>query len=238
MSTGTNFEMPTTTMPLSGRESLKAEDEAGLVADAKHGSSAAIEQLVGRYEDRLFRLAHNITSNHEDAEEVVQNTFVKAFRNLATFRGDSRFYTWLVRIAMNEALMKTRGRRYTVLSIDQADSTDDRNIVSELEDWGPNPEERYSQEELRRILDETINELGPGHRIVFHLYHVEELSTVEIARTLGLSLPAVKSRLARARLRLRNLLDTYFRSAKRSAHSTSRWQELLVNCMSPNHVAG
>jgi|SRR5271157_3367863 len=231
MSTGTNFELPTTTMPLPGPEFLNAEDEAGLVADAKHGSSAAIEQLVGRYEDRLFRLAQNITSNHEDAEEVVQNTFVKAFRNLAAFRGDSRFYTWLVRIAMNEAMMKIRGRRYTVLSIDQTKDSDDHNIIGKLEDWGPNPEERYSQEELRRILDETINELDPGHRIVFHLYHVEELSTVEIARTLGLSLPAVKSRLARARLRLRNLLDTHFRPAKRSAHSTSRCQNLFINCL-------
>ena len=85
-------------------------DEAQAVARARNGCAAAIEQLVGGYESRIFRLARNITGNHEDAEEVVQNAFFKAFLSFAAFRGDSRFYTWLVRIAVNEALMKIRSR--------------------------------------------------------------------------------------------------------------------------------
>lgn len=193
---------------------LAEDDEGALIAEAKDGSSAAIEDLVRRYERRLFRLAQNITSNYEDAEEVVQNAFVKAFQNLASFRGESRFYTWLVRIATNEALMKIRGRRFRQVSIDSPKEAQERSDAREIEDWGPNPEERYSQEELRTILTVTINKLDPGYRIVFQLRDIEGLSTDETATVLGLSLPAVKSRLKRARLRLRNSLDVYFRPAE------------------------
>jgi RNA polymerase sigma-70 factor, ECF subfamily len=134
---------------------LDGSDEATLVSQARSGSLAAIEQLVGRYERRLFRLAQNITGNHEDAEECVQNAFVKAFQNLGSFRGDSRFYTWLARIAVNEGLMKIRRRRFTELSIDAAlnDAEDEDHLIPyQLKDWGPNPEESYSQEELQGIL--------------------------------------------------------------------------------------
>lgn len=193
---------------------LAEDDEGALIAEAKDGSSAAVEDLVRRYERRLFRLAQNITSNYEDAEEVVQNAFVKAFQNLASFRGESRFYTWLVRIATNEALMKIRGRRFRQVSIDSPKEAQERSDAREIEDWGPNPEERYSQEELRTLLTVTINKLDPGYRIVFQLRDIEGLSTDETATVLGLSLPAVKSRLKRARLRLRNSLDVYFRPAE------------------------
>lgn len=193
---------------------LAEDDEGALIAEAKDGSSAAVEDLVRRYERRLFRLAQNITSNYEDAEEVVQNAFVKAFQNLASFRGESRFYTWLVRIATNEALMKIRGRRFRQVSIDSPTEAQERSDAREIEDWGPNPEERYSQEELRTLLTVTINKLDPGYRIVFQLRDIEGLSTDETATVLGLSLPAVKSRLKRARLRLRDSLDVYFRPAE------------------------
>jgi RNA polymerase sigma-70 factor (ECF subfamily) len=172
---------------------LDGADEAQLVARAKNGCPAAIEQLVGRYESRVFRLARNITSNQEDTEEVVQNAFVKAFLSLSRFRGDSCFYTWLVRIAVNEALMKIRGRRFREVSID---------------------EQRYSQEELRRILETAISKLDPGYRIVFHLRDIEGLSPKETAQTLRLSLATVKSRVRRARLKLRDSLDAYFRPKK------------------------
>ena len=91
-----------------GQSDLPLNEEQDLIVKARNGSPAAIELLVSRYESRIFRLARNITGNHEDAEEVIQNAFVKAFQNLATFRGDSGFYTWLVRIAVNQALMKIR----------------------------------------------------------------------------------------------------------------------------------
>lgn len=193
---------------------LNGGDETALIVQARSGSAVAIEQLVRRYESRLFRLARNITSNYEDAEEVVQNAFIKAFYNLSAFRGDSRFYTWLVRITVNEALMKIRGRRLSQVPIDNADEGEDQLIPSQLDDWGPNPEERYSQEELRRILDISVSKLDPKYRIVFQLRDVEELTTDETARALDLSVPAVKTRLARARLQLRNSLDIYFRRPK------------------------
>ena len=110
--------------------------------------------------------------------------------------------------------MKIRGRRFRQVSIDSPKEAQERSDAREIEDWGPNPEERYSQEELRTILTVTINKLDPGYRIVFQLRDIEGLSTDETATVLGLSLPAVKSRLKRARLRLRNSLDVYFRPAE------------------------
>lgn len=203
----TNSETQVATIPAPALR----DDEQSLVAQARDGSSSAIEELVKRYQHKLFRLAQNITLNHEDAEEVVQNAFVRAFRNLASFRGDSRFYTWLVRIAVNEGLMKIRGRRFTQVSIDSVLETEDDVIPRELKDGAPNPEQLYSQEELRGILAATIDELDPGYRMVLQLRDIEGLSTDDTARALGLSSPAVKSRLLRARLRLQSSLAVYFR---------------------------
>jgi RNA polymerase sigma-70 factor, ECF subfamily len=195
---------------------LAVEDELELAAEAKNGSSRAVEQLIDRYEGRIFRMAQNITSNHEDAEEVVQNVFLKAFRNLANFRGDSRFYTWLVRIAINESLMKVRGRRWKDISIDDVREDEDRIVLRELADWGPDPEEQYSQEELRRILAMAVAELGPGCRIVFQLRDIKGFTTEETAQTLNLSVSAVKTRLRRARLHLRYSLNVHFAPMKAS----------------------
>ena len=198
-------------------EVLDGDDEAQLVAWARNGCAAAIEQLVGRYESRVFRLARNITGNHEDTEEVVQNAFFTAFQSLAAFRGDSRFYSWLVRIAVNEALMKIRSRRLREVSIDDAKDSEDgeeQTISKELQDWGPNPEQRYSQEELRRILETAISTLAPEYRIVFHLRDIDGFSTEVTAQILHLPLATVKTRTRRARLQLRDSLDAYFRPMK------------------------
>jgi len=173
--------------------------------------------LVGRYESKVFRFARNITGNHEDAEEVAQNAFFKAFLNFAAFRGDSSFYLWLVRIDVNKALMKIRSRRFREVSIDRSKDSEDeekKTISQELQDWGPNPEQRYSQEELRRILETAISKLAPRYRIVFHLRDIEGFSSKETAQTLHLSLATVKSRARRARLQLRDSLDVYFRPMK------------------------
>jgi RNA polymerase sigma-70 factor (ECF subfamily) len=211
MATETTFESQTAAAPGLVADTRDGGDEAALLVQARDGSPAAIEQLIGCYECRLFRLARNITGNHEDAEEVVQNALVKAFQNLAAFRGDCRFRTWIVRIAVNEALMKIRGQLFTEAFLDDGEDAEGATIPCELEDWGPNPEEGYSQEELRRILETTISELTPGNRIVFQLRDIEELSTEETAQALDLPLPTVKSRLRRARLQLRDLLDIFFR---------------------------
>ena len=187
------------------------DDEGALVAAAKAGDVSAFETLVGRYERKIFRLTQNITQNREDAEDSMQEAFLKAFEHLGSFEGNSRFYTWLVRIAVNQALMKLRKRRPNVVSLDEDVDTGEDMVPREVEDWGPTPADRYAQTQLSEILTKAINELDPPFRIVFQLRDIEELSTEETAETLGLSVPAVKSRLLRARLKLRQSLNQYFR---------------------------
>jgi RNA polymerase sigma-70 factor (ECF subfamily) len=192
------------------------DDEPLLVAAAKAGEISAFETLVGRYEHKIFRLTQNITQNREDAEDAMQEAFLKAYEHLNEFQGNSRFYTWLVRIAVNQALMKLRKRRPNQVSLDEEVDTGEDMVPREVEDWGPSPEERYEQTELGQILSTVVGELDPGFRIVFQLRDIEELSTEETAEALGLSVPAVKSRLLRARLKLRQKLNRYFRRGENS----------------------
>jgi RNA polymerase sigma-70 factor (ECF subfamily) len=193
--------------------SIAREDEHLLVAAAKRGDAKAFEELVNRYEAKIFRLTMNITRNREDAEDAMQDAFLKSYANLKNFHEDSRFYTWLVRIAANEALMRLRKRRPNQFSLDEPIEGDDDLIPQQLEDWGPSPEQRFAQTEMREILSSVIDTLEPDFRVVFVLRDIEELSTVETAKTLGISVPAVKSRLLRARLKLRQKLNRYFRQA-------------------------
>lgn len=192
------------------RPAIKDDGEAALVLSARHGDPFGFEALVNRYEGKIFRLAMNITQSREDAEDVMQEAFLKAFQHLGEFQGNSRFYTWLVRIAVNQALMKLRRRRPNELSLDDSIELDDDQVFRDVEDWGPSPEQRYEQTELNRILSTVIGELEPPFRVVFQLRDMEELSTEETAEVLGLSVPAVKSRLLRARLKLRQKLNRYF----------------------------
>jgi RNA polymerase sigma-70 factor (ECF subfamily) len=195
-------------------------DEAKLVAEAKGGSRAAIEWLVGRYEGRVLRLAYTVTRNHEDAEEITQDAFVQAFKNLHRFRGDSRFYTWLVRIAINAGLMRLRRRRVKIVSFDAELENEGRARSREIEDCGLTPERWYLQRELQRLLATGIGQLSPGLRAVFQLRDVEGFSTRETALELGLSLTAVKTRLQRARLQLRRWLSDRFRTPRVRAPSS------------------
>jgi RNA polymerase sigma-70 factor (ECF subfamily) len=183
-----------------------------LVELARKGDETAFPELVKRYSRRILRVARNITNNDEDAEDVLQESFLKAYTHLDGFQGNSKFYTWLVRIAINEALMKLRKRQAgKVVSLDEELSTGEDAVVREVAVWDGTPEDRYSQEELREILDRTIASLPEGFRTVFVLRDVEELSTEETAEMLGLSIPAVKSRLLRARLQLREKLTRLFK---------------------------
>jgi RNA polymerase sigma-70 factor (ECF subfamily) len=193
------------------------ETEAALVNAARAGNLRAFEDLVRLYEGKIYRLAYNMTQNSADAQDVVQDAFLKAFEHLDGFQGQSRFYTWLVRIAVNEALMRLRKRRPGVISLEAPIETEEDLVPREVADWGPSPEERYEQTELRRILSDAIAQLDPDYRIVFQLRDIEQLSTEETAQALGLSVPAVKSRLLRARLKLRHNLDRYFRRSNQSA---------------------
>jgi RNA polymerase sigma-70 factor (ECF subfamily) len=191
--------------------SVAKEDEHLLVAAAQTGDAGAFEELVNRYERKIFRLTMNITGNREDAEDAMQDAFLKSYSHLKDFQGNSRFYTWLVRIAANEALMRLRKRRPNQVSLDEPIEGEDDFMPREVEDWGPSPEQRLAQTELQGILRQVIDELEPSFRVVFVLRDVEELSTEETAAALGISVPAVKSRLLRGRLKLRQKLNRYFR---------------------------
>lgn len=188
------------------------ENEATLVAEARAGKAEAFTTLVKQYDRNIYRLALNITGSPEDAEDVMQETFMKAFEKLAQFQGDSRFYTWLVRIAVNQSLMKLRKRRgdRTVSLDEPVEGEDADTIVREVADWGETPEQRFAREELRDILNAALLTLEPAFRTVIVLRDIENLSTEETASLLNLSVPAVKSRLLRGRLKLRERLNQYF----------------------------
>ena len=160
----------------------------------------------------IYRLAKHITRHDEDAEDVLQETFLKAYEHLGEFQGQSKFYTWIVRIAVNESLMKLRKRRPgKIVSLDEAIDTGEETVTREIAVWEDNPEDRYSREELRAILEEAIQSLPPIFRAVFVLRDIDELSTEETADALSISIPAVKSRLLRARLQLRDKLTRFFK---------------------------
>jgi len=192
-----------------------ATQELALVEAAKAGDVQAFEQLIKRYDRNVFRIAQHITQNREDAEDVLQDAFLKAYENLDQFQGNSKFYTWLVRIAVNESLMKLRKRRTgKTVSIDEDIQTEEGSMPREIADWSPTPEQLYGQSELADILKKTIQGLPAGFRTVFVLRDVEGLSTEETAEMLNLSVPAVKSRLLRARLQLRERLNRYFKKKR------------------------
>lgn len=187
-------------------------DESLLVAQTREGDAKAFSALVRRYEGKIFRLAQHITQNREDAEDVLQETFLKAYEHLDQFQGNSKFYTWIVRIAVNQSLMKLRKRKSDkTVSIDETIDTGEDTVAREIAAWDENPEERYSRDELNSILTSAIDSLAAPYRAVFVLRDLEELSTEETAEALALSIPAVKSRLLRARLQLRDKLTRYFK---------------------------
>ena len=196
-------------MPVSSQAGI---DESVLVSQAREGDTRAFGELVRRYEGKIFRLAQHITQNREDAEDVLQETFLKAYEHLDQFQGNSKFYTWIVRIAVNQALMKLRRRKTDKsVSLDETIDTGEDTIVREIAAWDENPEQRFSREELGELLDTAVESLEPPYRSVFVLRDIEDLSTEETAEALGLSIPAVKSRLLRARLQLREKLTRYFK---------------------------
>src|SRR5215468_3702240 len=128
-------------------------DESVLVTQAREGDMQAFSTLVQRYDGKIFRLAMHVTQNREDAEDVLQETFMKAYEHLDQFKGDSKFYTWIVRIAVNQALMKLRRRRTDkTVSMDEQIDTGEDTIVREIAAWDENPEQRFSREEVGKIM--------------------------------------------------------------------------------------
>ncbi len=186
-------------------------EEADLVRRAQAGDLPAFESIVQLYERRIYRLLLHMLGDASDAEDVLQETFLKVYSKLHQFQLQSRLYTWIVRIAVNQALMKLRQRRGRTVSLDEEIATEEGPLARELADWHPNPEQQYQSTELASILQRALESLSLPYRIVFQLRDVEELSTQETAEALGLSEAAVKSRLLRARLQLRDKLTRHFR---------------------------
>src|SRR5213595_2055521 len=152
--------------------------ELPLVMAAKKGDLEAFSGLVKRYDRNIFRIAQHITHNEEDAQDVVQEAFLKAYQNLEQFQGNSKFYTWLVRIAVNEALMKLRKRKSDkTVSLDEPQDTGEDLVAREIAVWDDDPEKKFSRDELGEILDEAVQSLKPSFRTVFVLRDIEELST-------------------------------------------------------------
>lgn len=193
-------------MPGPGRTDF----EAVWVAAAKAGFVACFEELVRRNQNTIFGFAVLTTQNLQDAEEVLQETFIKAYQRLRDFRRELRFSTWLLRMALRESLGKLQNRRGPPIHRGECSKAEDGFQPREVEGWGPEPEKRYTQTELHRILSEALRRLGPLSRIVFVLRDIEQLTSTETAQLLGLSLPAVKTRLLCARLAMREQLNPYF----------------------------
>ena len=188
-----------------------ANDDLDLVHASKDGDVTAFEQLVKRYDRKLLRIAQSVTHNREDSQDAVQEAFLKAYQNLATFREDSKFSTWIFRITVNQALMKLRKQRATrEASLDDDFQVESDILPTEVTDWAPNPEQLYWASELRDILIKCLEELSPILRTVFVLRDIEGLTIDQTAEVLSVSETAVKARLWRARLQLRNGLSKYF----------------------------
>jgi len=183
------------------------DSDAALVAATKCGETLAFEKLVLRYKRRVFALAQRITNNREDAEDVVQDSFHKAFLHLGKFQEKSQFSTWLTRIAMNEAFMLLRRRR-GVLEV-LPENTDDapESASTPFVDQRPSPEESCWRRERSDLLTNAINQLGPKTRTAILLRNIEERSLVETAEILGTSIGVVKSRLFQGRRKLRETLN-------------------------------
>jgi len=184
--------------------------DAELVILGQGGDTRAFDELVRRYQDKVYRLSYKILRHEDDASEALQDAFLSAFRGLKNFKAESTFSTWLYRIATNAALMKYRKRREGHVSIEQSQSTNEDAEALQLPDWSTQPLDELLDAETNEIMAEGINKLPDELRTVFVLRDIQEKSNAEVAEELGLTVAAVKSRLHRARITLRDRLHRYF----------------------------
>jgi RNA polymerase sigma factor, sigma-70 family len=187
------------------------DDDMALVEATMSGDIAAFEELVRRYDSKLLRIALQVTHNQEDAQEAVQETFLKTYQKLNQFQGNSKLSTWLIRIAVNESLMTLRRRRRHALELPlEYEDANGKNLPLDVADWSPNPEQLYSRSEFQEILRKALEELPPALRVVFVLRDLDVLSIEETAAALDLHPSVIKTRLLRARLQLREKLSKFF----------------------------
>jgi len=200
----------------------KLPSDAELVRSAKAGDADAFGELVERNEAKIYGLCLKMLGNQEDAEDCLQEVFIKAFKALPGFREEARFSTWLYRIAYNESLMRIRKKKLDTVSLDQPVELEEGDVSRDLADWTTDPRADVMNNELSDVLVRHVNELDPDNRIVFLMRDVHGLSTNDTADALGLSIPAVKSRLHRARLFLRGKLSNYFDHGTEAGEATAR----------------
>lgn len=187
------------------------EPDADLVKRAQAGDTRAFDELVRRYQDKVYRLTFKILRHDDDAAEATQDAFLSAFRGLKNFKAESTFSTWMYRIGTNAALMKYRRRRDGHVSYEQSQSANEDAEPLAIADWSVQPLDQLLDAETREILAGEVEKLPANEREVFLLRDIMEQSNEQVAKELGLSVAAVKSRLHRARVHLRDRVNRYFR---------------------------
>lgn len=199
-----------------------ADEDGELIARVKRGDYSAFEKLVRKYQNRVYNHCFKFLSNQEDAEDILQETFLQVYKSLDTFRGEAAFTTWLLKIATNNCLMKLRKKKkMNVISIDKPIDFEGSQMPREIVDWSKNPSIQYGNDEIGALLDKAIAQLPEDKRIVLVLKDVEGFSNIEISKMLGMSVAAVKSRLHRSRLFIRDMLSKYFEDAGEPVRSGS-----------------
>src|SRR4051794_40211051 len=187
-----------------------AVDEAVLVNSARKGDLKAYDQLVQRYQERIYATVYHMTSNHEDANDLAQEAFIKGFQALRSFKGDSSFYTWIYRIAVNKTInfLKQRKNR-THMSLDDIDfnAENDPDLVALVSEKTPRRDLNLT--ELQEKLNEAMQKLSPVHRLVVTLHDVQGLSHEEIGKIIDCNIGTVRSRLFYARQQLQAYLSDY-----------------------------
>jgi RNA polymerase sigma-70 factor (ECF subfamily) len=199
------------------------------VIASQAGDSSAFEQLVSRYDHKLFKIAHHIVGNVADAEDMVQETLIKAFQHIGQFQRQSKLSTWLYRIVVNQCLMHVRRQRGKPALADLyiQSSKGEGHLPIDFSDWRPNPEEQYAESELKDLLTRLLQDLSPVVRVVFIMHDIEGYPLQEVAEALGVTLSAVKTRSRRARFYLRERLTMHFKKdlhemLANSSHSSIR----------------
>ena len=191
-------------------EPYRTQTDEELVRVAQAGDNRAFDELVRRYQNKVYRLSYKILRHEDDAAEALQDAFLSAYRGLRNFKVESTFSTWLYRIATNASLMKYRKRRDNHISLEQSQAPSEDAEPLQLPDWSAQPAEELLTAETREVMEEGIQRLPEELRTVFVLRDIEGLSNAEVAEILELSVAAVKSRLHRARIALRERLNRYF----------------------------
>jgi RNA polymerase sigma-70 factor (ECF subfamily) len=185
---------------------LADDPDFEIVERVRNGESDAFEELVRKHGRRVYRSLLGILGTPEETEDALQDAFLKAFQHLPNFEGRSRFSTWLVRIAINTGLQRLRSQK----EVDSLDEENEEFRPRNIHSWMDTPEECYSREELRRLVEKEVMKLPVKYRVALVLRDLEELSTEEAAAALGLSIPGVKARILRGRLMLREAMVPYF----------------------------